>query len=41
MSDDQFLLHLLNNLTKDYEPEVKDLEKRIESLVDPLDIKEV
>jgi hypothetical protein len=41
MSDDQFLLHLLNNLTKEYEPEVKDLEKRIGSSTDPLDIEEV
>jgi hypothetical protein len=41
MTDDQFLFHLLNNLTKDYEPEVKDLEKRIRSEEFPLDIKEV
>jgi hypothetical protein len=27
MLDDQLFLYLLNNLTKDYEPEVKDLEK--------------
>ncbi len=38
MSDNQFLLDVLNNLTKDYEPKVKDLEKRIRSLTDPLEI---
>jgi transposase InsO family protein len=41
MTDDQFLLHLLNSLTKDYDPEVKDLEKRIGSDDNPLDIEEV
>jgi hypothetical protein len=41
MTDDQFLLHLHNHLTKDYDPEVKDLEKRIGSSENPLDIKEV
>ena len=41
MSDDQFLLHLLNNLTEEYDPEVKDLEKRIGSTTNPLDIEEV
>ena len=41
MTDDQFLLHLLNNLTKENDPEVKDLEKRIGSDENPLDIEEV
>jgi hypothetical protein len=41
MTDDQFLLHILNNLTKEYKPEVKDLKKRIGSPTNPLEVEEV
>jgi hypothetical protein len=41
MTDDQFLLHLLNDFSTEYDLKVKDLEKRIGSSRNPLDIEEV
>ena len=41
MTDDQFILHVVNNLTDDYMNQVENLERRIGSSTDPLDIKDV
>ena len=41
MSDDQFLIHVLNNLTGDYELQVALLEKRIGNSSNPLTVDEL
>ena len=41
MSDDQFLIHILNNLTGDYELQVALLEKRIGNTSNPLTVDEL
>jgi hypothetical protein len=41
MTDEQFIVHVLNNLTSDYDNQVENLEKRIGSDKDPLTIEEV
>jgi hypothetical protein len=41
MTDDQFILHVVNNLTEDYMNQVENLERRIGSETDPLDIEDV
>ena len=37
MTDDQFMIHVLNNLTSDYELQMVLLEKRIGSKANPLE----
>jgi hypothetical protein len=41
MTDDQFILHVVNNLTEDYMNQVQNLERRIRSVTDLLDIEDV
>ena len=41
MSDDQFLLHVLNNVSKEYETQVNNVEKRVGHATNPLDIEEL
>jgi histone deacetylase 1/2 len=41
MTDDQFILHVLNNLTDEYETLVEIMEKRIGSDSDPIDIEDI
>jgi polysaccharide deacetylase 2 family uncharacterized protein YibQ len=41
MTDDQFMMHILNNLTKDYEMQVLKLEDRIGSSTNGLEIEEL
>jgi hypothetical protein len=41
MTDDQFLVHILNNLSKEYKLQVLLLEKRIGSTTDPLTVEEL
>jgi hypothetical protein len=41
MTEEQFIIHVLNNLTSDYDNQVETLEKRIGSTTDPLTIEEI
>jgi hypothetical protein len=41
MTDDQFILHVVNNLTDDYMNQVKSLERRIGAPTNPTDIEDV
>lgn len=41
MSDDQFLLHVLNNLNKEYENQVNLIERRVGAISSPLTIEEM
>jgi hypothetical protein len=41
MIDDHFILHVVNNITEDYMNQVENLEKKIGSVTDPLDIEDV
>ena len=41
MIDNQFILHVVNNLTEDYMNQVESLERRIGSPTDPIDIEDV
>jgi hypothetical protein len=40
MTDDQFMIHVLNNLTSDYELHMVLLERRIENKENPLEVDE-
>jgi hypothetical protein len=40
MTDDQFMIHVLNNLTSEYKMDVSKLEDRICTKNDPLDIED-
>jgi hypothetical protein len=41
MTDDQFILRVVNNLMEGYMIQVESLEKLIESMTDPLSIEDV
>jgi hypothetical protein len=41
MTDAQFLMHITNNLTNEYENQVNSVKKRIGHLTNPLDIEEL
>jgi hypothetical protein len=41
MTDDHFMLHIVNNLTKDYERQVQAMEDKIAADTNPLTIEEM
>jgi hypothetical protein len=41
MSDDQFMMHILNNLTLDYSMDISKLEDRIGATSEPLEIEDM
>jgi hypothetical protein len=41
MTDDQFMIHVLNNLTSDYELQMVILDKRIRNKKNPLEVDEL